>query len=226
MISSWPPVLYYLHKRFATLLSGNRLCNYADNTTIYACDKTLDSVIVSLESDSSIVIQWFGDNFMKLNADRCHLLILGRNPNQQVTLDIGDSAKENTDEEKLLGVVIDKKLTFDTTVSKLCKNAGIKLFALARIAGSMDPIKLGILIRAFVVSQFQYCPLVWMFQSRHLHSKINRMDERALRIAHNDYQSTFNILLENSCSVNMHVKNLQTLMNEMFKTKENLNPLS
>ena len=161
---------------------------------------------------------------MKLNADRCHLLILGRNPNQQVTLNIGDSPKENTDGEKLLGVVIDKKLTFDTNVSKLCKNAGIKLFALARIAGSMDPIKLGILIRAFVVSHFQYCPLVWMFQSRHLHSKINRMDERALRIAHNDYQSTFNILLENSCSVNMHVKNLQTLMNEMFKTKENLNP--
>ena len=51
---------------------------------------------------------------MKLNADKCHLLILGTNSNQQVTLNIGDYVIENTDEEKLLGVVIDKKLPFDT----------------------------------------------------------------------------------------------------------------
>ena len=67
------------------------ICNYADDTTIYACDKTLDSVVARLESDSSIVIQWFRGNCMKLNADKCHLLILGRTYNQQVTLIIGDS---------------------------------------------------------------------------------------------------------------------------------------
>ena len=33
------------------------ICNYANDTTIYACDKTLDSVVARLESDSSIVIQ-------------------------------------------------------------------------------------------------------------------------------------------------------------------------
>ena len=61
---------------------------------------------------------------MKLNADKCHLLILGRNFNEQVTLNIGDSVMKNTDEEKLLGVVIDKKLTFDTHISTLCKKTG------------------------------------------------------------------------------------------------------
>ena len=85
------------------------ICNYVD-ATIYARDKTLDSVVARLESNSSIVIQWFGDNFMKLNADKCQLLILGRNSNQQVTLNILDSVLENAEEEKLLGVVIDKNL--------------------------------------------------------------------------------------------------------------------
>ena len=73
-------------------------CNYADEATIYACDKTLDSVVARLGSDSSIVIQWFGDNFMKITADK------------QVISNIGDSVLENTEEEKLLGVVIDKNL--------------------------------------------------------------------------------------------------------------------
>ena len=84
------------------------ICNYADDNTIYTCDRTLDSVVARRESDSSIVIQWFGYNFMKLHADECHALIHGRNSNQWVTQHIGDSAIENTKEEKLLGVVIDR----------------------------------------------------------------------------------------------------------------------
>ena len=94
------------------------ICNYADDAIIYAYDKTLDSVVTRLESVSSIVIQWFRDNFMKLNADKCHLLILGRNSNQQATLNIGDIVIETTEEEKLLDIVIGKKLTFDTHMTR------------------------------------------------------------------------------------------------------------
>ena len=130
----------------------------------------------------------------------------------------------NSEEEKLLGVVIDKRLSFETHISKLCKKAGSKLTALARISGYMNANKLKILMRAFVISQFEYCPLVWMFHSRHLNSKINRIHERALRIAYKDYDSSFNTLLENDGSVNIHVKHLRNLLIEMFKTKGNINP--
>ena len=78
-------------------------------------------------------------------------------------------------------------------------------------------------MRFFVISQFQCCPLVWVFHSRHLNNKVNRVYERALRIAHKGCQSAINILLENGCSVN--VKYLKTLVIEIFKTKENLNPI-
>ena len=95
---------------------------------------------------------------MTLNADKSHLLVLGRNSNQQVKVNIRGSVIENTEEEKLLGVVIDKKFTFDThismenDISKFFKKAGCKHFALARIARYMDPNKLRILMRAFVFS--------------------------------------------------------------------------
>ena len=48
---------------------------------------------------------------MKLNTDKCHLMVLGRNSNQRVTVKVGNSVTENTEEEKLLGVVIDKQQT-------------------------------------------------------------------------------------------------------------------
>ena len=161
---------------------------------------------------------------MKLNTDKCDLMVLRRNSNKKVTVNVGNSVIENTEEEKLLGVVIDKQLNFETHISKLCQKAGEKLFALARISKYMDSDKLRTLMRCFVISQFQCCPLAWMFHSRYLNNKINKIHERALRIAYKDYESSFNTLLEKDTSVTIHTKNLQNLMIEMFKTKENINP--
>ena len=58
----------------------------------------------------------------------------------------------------------------------------------------------------------------------HLNNKINKIHERAMRIAYKDYESSFSTLLERDTSVTIHTKNLQILITEMFKTKENLGP--
>ena len=80
------------------------------------------------------------------------------------------------------------------------------------------------LMRAFITSQFQYCPLIWMFHSRQLNQKINKIQERALRITYKDTESTFSELLQKDCAVAIHTKNLQILMTEIYKTKNGLNP--
>ena len=63
-------------------------------------------------------------------------------------------------------------------------------------------------MKAFVESQFGYCPLIWMFHSRGLNNKINRMHERALTITCKDKSSTFPQLLENDNSVSIHHRNV------------------
>ena len=67
------------------------ICNYADDTTLYAWDKNLNNVIARLENYSSITIKWFVDNFMKLNTNICHLLFFCRSSNKQVVVYVGDS---------------------------------------------------------------------------------------------------------------------------------------
>ena len=84
--------------------------------------------------------------------------------------------------------------------------------------------KLRLLMRAFVISQFQYCPLVWMSHSRKMNIKINSVQERALRKACKDHSSSFATLLEKNSSVAIHEKNMQLLMTEMFKTINNVYP--
>ena len=62
--------------------------NYADDTTIYTCDKNLRDITLRLEHDCSVALEWLSDNFMKLNADKCHLLVLGQSSDDPVLLEL------------------------------------------------------------------------------------------------------------------------------------------
>ena len=74
-----------------------------------------------------MALKWFADNFMKLNADQCHYLVLGQRCDDPVTVKIGNTDVVDSSEEKLLGNHIDSKLSFDHHVSKLCQKASNKL---------------------------------------------------------------------------------------------------
>ena len=80
-------------------------------------------------------------------------------------------------------------------------------------------------MKTFVTSQFNYCPLIWMFHNRTLNNKINRLHERALRLVYTDEKLSFHQLLEMDNSVSIHHRNLQRLAIEMYKIKNKLSPL-
>ena len=129
---------------------------------------------------------------------------------------------KNSSYEKILGVHFDNKLNFNIHINKLCKKAGQKLNALSRISNFMSEKQKKLIMNAFISSQFNYCPLIWMCHSRSLNTKINKIHERALRIVYNDHISSFTDLLEKSGSVKIHHRNLQQLAVEIYKTLNNL----
>ena len=67
-------------------------------------------MVHKLENDCSIALEWFADNFMKLNADKCHLMVLGQRCDDLVTVRIGNADVVNNSDEKLFRVQIDSKL--------------------------------------------------------------------------------------------------------------------
>ena len=141
-----------------------------------------------------------------------------------VQVKIGEAIVEESSEEKLLGVILDKKLNFKSHISNLCKKASQKLHALARVSTFMDPGQLRLLMNSFINAQFSYFPLIWLFHDRYLNAKVNKIHEMALRIVCKNIQADYEALLNLNNAVSVHQRNLQYLMTEIYKTKNGLNP--
>ena len=82
----------------------------------------------------------------------------------------------------------------------------------------------GILINSFIYSNFNYCSLVWHFCSKKSKRKIDKVQEKCLRIILDDYESHYDALLQNSGKSAIEVKRLRILAIEIVKTLNNQNP--
>ena len=80
-------------------------------------------------------------------------------------------------------------------------------------------------MKSFVISQFNYCPLTWMFHNRTLNNKINKLHERALQFVYKDINLSFQDLLDLDNSMTIHHRNIQKLAIEMYKIKNKLSPI-
>ena len=89
---------------------------------------------------------------MKLNEGKWHFVLSGYK--HEIMFPI------------LIGVTIDKCLKFEKHIVKQCKKAGQKLSALARVCNIQNQESRRTLIKAFIESQFGYCPLIWMLTEK------------------------------------------------------------
>ena len=137
---------------------------------------------------------------------------------------VGNEMIWESQAEKLLGMMVDKDLNFNSHLKALCKKVNQKVSALARIARILPFQKRRIILKTFIESQFSYCPLVWMFCSRSMDKKINHIHERALRLVYQDYTTSFEDLLKKDGSLTFHHRNIHQVAIEMFKAKHDLSP--
>ena len=141
------------------------VCNFADDTTPFACGLDLKDIINKLENQGEIALNWFRDNYMKLNTSKCHLLVSGE-IKEDIYVKVGNYLIKNKDEVNLLGIKLDNKLKFTEHVSTICNKARRKLTVLNRLGKYISMEKKRTLYKTFIESQFNYCPLIWMFCSR------------------------------------------------------------
>ena len=190
--------------------------NYAVDNIPYSTGNGIHNFISDLEKASDNLSKWLIDNCLKANPGKYHVLLSETSETQLIVENVPIASSCCG---RLLGIKIDQKLSFEPHVDSLCKKASQKLNALARMASSLKFKQRKLLLNAFITAQFSYAPVIWMFNSRKLNSRINHIHERALRLVYKDYTNSFDELLPKDNSFRIHHRNLQKLTLEIFKVK-------
>ena len=124
----------------------------------------------------------------------------------------------------MLGVEIDNKLKFDKHAKTLCSKANMKINAFSRLNTYISRAQALLICNRVLLSNFNYCPLIWLFCKKGADKEINSTHKRVLRMLFEDYECPFEILLTRSGSACIHAKNLQKLMIEIYQSINHLSP--
>ena len=135
------------------------ICNFADDNTLYACDKNIENVFYRLNNEIETALKWFKCNLMVANPAKFQVIFLGINdPN--LGLNIDGKMVICSKEVKLLGIILDNKLSFLPHIKDMCSKATKKTKALLRIRNYLNVKAAKLLCNSFILSTFNYCPLV------------------------------------------------------------------
>ena len=190
-------------------------------TILHTHRKFSNKVLEKLECAFRNILKWFFNNAMKANPDKCYFLS-SLDMNSKISVNRFDI--ENTHSQKLLAAIIDRKIDFHVRAPNLCKKASARISAMATVVPFMLLNQRKLIMKAILISQFGYCPLVWINHNKTLNNRINSLHERALRLIYNDFKSSFYQLLEKNNFVTIHQRNLQNVAIEIFKVHSNISP--
>ena len=222
------PILFNLFiNDLVFFMKHSDLINYADDNTISAWANSIQELILTLESESETAIKWFRDNEMIVNPDKFQAIIInkhGKSERNNYTLKFNEYEIESKNSVTLLGIDIDNKLSFHDHIHTLTRKAAGQLNYLISKKKFLNIEAKKVLIESFIISNFNYCPLVWLFCNYKSTSKQEAIQKRALRFLYDDYESSYEHLLTLANKPTIEVRKLRFLAIEIFKTINSLNP--
>jgi hypothetical protein len=209
------------------IFESTKPANFADDNTLSSHATSIERLIQNLENDSEKAINWFIENHMIANPDKFKAIIIHKNGQDTtgIPLRINDQEIQSSKEVNLLGICIDNKLSFDSHISAICQTAAKILNSLKRQKRYVVGEKIRSMVtNTYVLSQFNYCPLVWHFCGKGSLHKIEKIHERALRFIYNDNTSEYTDLLNKANTTTLYLKRVRIIAQEVYKAINNIGP--
>ena len=202
---------------FLIFLSLIFSCNFADDNALFFCRHNLSVILKILEYAIKIFLIWFNLNSLKANPWKFsiyyYLLSLG----PQYCFIIGTINVKESDHVQLLGIAIDKYLSFKKHIENLCSNGNYKLYAVRHIRKYLTAEKAKLLGKVFIDRQFKYASLIWMFCQKTIYFQIEKIHHKTLRIIH-QANASYHDLLERNGSTSIHQQIFQFSLKEIYKS--------
>ncbi len=154
--------------------------NYTDDNTISAFHSTFVDVETIQKPSCNVMINWFNDNLMQANPAKFQCIFFGSKNKETLRLS-ENIALDVVDCVKLLGVNIDRNLSFNSHITRICKKAGKHIQVLRRLSSMLTSKTKLLLFKAYVLYHFNFCSTVWHVCSMSDIRKMEKIQEHSLR---------------------------------------------
>ena len=121
---------------------------YADDNTPY-CDKNLEVLLSKLQICALKLSEWFSNNYMKMNPNKCHLILSSNNENKKI--EINGEVISNINLVINLEFILIENQSLIHTLKLFVKKVGKKLHTLARIINYMSTNQAQLLMRSLIM---------------------------------------------------------------------------
>ena len=228
------PLLFCIHINDLPLNisdSSVRCDLFADDSTIHTSNKNMLKIESSLQHALREVETWCDVNRMILHPSKTKSMILTTRQKHQLApltlnLTINDVPIEQVREHKVLGVIIDEELSWESHINYICKKLSRNLYLLSKLTQFANKKTLLMFTHAHIMSHINYASSLWDGASKNNLKKLISLHRRSAKlILRSETISTDNKLLK----LNILPLHRQCLFNKavlMFKVYSNKAPSS
>ena len=164
---------------------------FADDSTIAISCSDLNDGLNKINIDLKNLTKWICANKLSLNVNKTKAMIITKNgikkikelkDAKQIEIKIGDELVEIVDEIKLLGVIIDDQLKFDSHLEYLCKKMLKKFYVLKRCDKKMNCYSKILFYKSLISPHVDYCSTILFLFSDAQINEIQKIQNRAMRL--------------------------------------------
>ena len=183
------PLLYLLYTAPISDVIASCQLNYhlyADDTQLYLAFKTDDAHLAAdrIVSCVSAISCWMEQNDLKLNPEKTDILLIHSRFREGPVLDylqFRDERISISDKVMILGVILDKHMTFDDQIDHVCKSSINHLRNLFRIRRYLDVNAASTVIHAFITTRLDYCNHLYIGLPKYKVEKLQKIQNIAAR---------------------------------------------
>ena len=149
------------------LTSDNISCDlFADDASIHTPDRDVDNINERLQKGLVTISAWCEHNSMVLNPKKTESMVIATRQRHQLSplalkLSVDSHPVAQVTEHRLLGVIIDSQLKWQSHINQVCKNVSRNVFLLSKLKQFVDKDTRKMFFNAHIRSHIDYCSTVW-----------------------------------------------------------------
>lgn len=159
---------------------------YADDITLYASARTVDQLNNILNKELTLVTQWISANRLVINIKKTKCMAVGSKYFLKMTPTLhllsGDTLIEQVEEIKLLGVIVDSKLSWNSQINQILQKMGRSMAIIRHCRKFIPCWTIKQLVQSLVLSHLDYASVVWSNTSENNLHRLQVAQNKAARI--------------------------------------------